>query len=153
MRRLAIGVLGAAALACGESERAAPAVAEEPPVASGVSWADAPEVDPVQADVFMREPVGPGRLMMHALVPAGSTREQVRQTMFDLLSRTGAEDTTLVAVRLVVYVAPAGQGREAELTPSAWGEWLPPEGWDGATEASRRAFHRIYTYIGAPPAW
>ena len=85
---------------------------------------------------------------------AGATEEQIRLALTDVLNRTAEEDTTVLALRAVAYVLPAApQSAEVELTPMGWGEWLPPQGWDGATPASRRQIHRVYTYFGAPPPW
>ncbi len=106
--------------------------------------------------VFRRTAVpeaGPGRMVLHVLVGAGATEEQIRQALTDVLTREAEEDTTLVALRAIAYVLPAAHAGEVELAPMAWGEWLPPQGWEGATPESRREFHRVYTYLGVAPQW
>lgn len=148
-------VVAAALVACGE-DRGAPPVTEEAPAPVEPVGADTAAVEPVAAEIFMREAgpeVGPGRAILHLLVPAGSTQEQIRQALMSMLLRTAEEDTTLVALRAVVYVLPTVWTGEATLSPTAWGEWLPLEGWEQATPESRHKFHRIYTYFGAPPPW
>lgn len=173
MKRPLIVVLAAAALAgCGEAEPPPPATA----VAGGgaltgggaptgermstgippVSWSNPPNVEPAEAQVFLRKPVpdaGPGRELLHVLVAPGATEDQIRLALTDVLTRTAKEDTTVVALRAIAYVVPAVQADEVELVPAGWAEWVPPQGWAGATAASRREFHRIYTYFGAPPPW
>jgi len=154
MRRYVIGLLAAALAGCAE-EAPPPTVASAEPV-SGVSWGEAPEVEPVEAQVFGRTPVteaGPGRVLLHVLVQAGATEEQIRRTLMDVLTRAAEEDTTVVALRAIVYVLPKEHSGDVELAPTAWGEWLPPQGWEGATPESRREFHRIYTYFGVAPPW
>jgi hypothetical protein len=155
MRRPARWLLVAALLGCGD-DRAAPPGTEDALAPAAPGGAEAAAVEPVQAEVFMREAgpeVGPGRAILHALVPAGATEEQVRQALTSVLLRAAEEDTTLVALRAVAYVLPSVRTGEATLSPAAWGEWLPLEGWERAAPESRHAFHRIYTYFGAPPAW
>jgi len=155
MKWYAIGLLAAALVGCAEEAPPPPAESEGP--APRVSWSDAPVGEAVEAQVFRRTVVteaGPGRVLLHVLVGAGATEEQIRQALTDVLNRTAEEDTTVLALRAVAYVLPAApQSSEVELAPMGWGEWLPPGGWDGATPASRRQIHRIYTYFGAPPPW
>ncbi|MFO7259506.1 MAG: hypothetical protein DIU52_000020 [bacterium] len=158
MRRYLIGLLSVAvAAACAEDASPPPTTSTElGSPGPAVSWGDLPDVEPVEAHVFRRTLVpeaGPGRLMLHVLVGPGATEEQVRQALTDILTRTAEEDTTLLAVRAVAYVLPPVRSGEVELTPTAWGEWVPPQGWDGATPESRRQFHRIYTYYRTAPPW
>jgi len=153
MRRYMTGLLAVALAGC--AEEAPPPVASAEPV-PGVSWGYAPELEPVEAQVFGRTAVteaGPGRVMLHVLVQAGATEDQIRRALIDILTRAAEEDTTVVALRAVVYVMPKEHSGEVELAPMAWGEWLPPQGWEGATPESRREFHRIYTYFGVAPPW
>ncbi|HEX7089721.1 MAG TPA: hypothetical protein VF192_06265 [Longimicrobiales bacterium] len=155
MRRSARWLLVAALLACGE-DRGAPPGTEEALAPAAPGGAGSTAVEPVQAEIFMREAapeVGPGRAILHVLVPAGATQDQVREALTGVLLRTAEEDTTLVALRAVAYVLPQVRTGEVTLSPTAWGEWLPLEGWERAAPESRDAFHRIYTYFGAPPAW
>ncbi|HEY8470069.1 MAG TPA: hypothetical protein VIL18_10530 [Longimicrobiales bacterium] len=155
MRRFARWLVVAAVVACGE-DRGAPPVAEEASAPVEPVGVDTAAVEPVETEIFMREEapeVGPGRAILHVLVPAGATQEQIRQALMSVLLRTAEEDTTLVALRAVVYVLPPVWTGEATLSPTAWGEWLPLEGWERATPGSRHEFHRIYTYFGASPPW
>ncbi len=156
MKRYVIGLLAVALAGCAEEAPPPPPVVPSAEPVSGVSWGDAPEVEPVEVQVFRRTAVpeaGPGRMVLHVLVGAGATEEQIRQALIDVLTREAEEDTTVVALRAIAYVLPAAHAGEVELAPMAWGEWLPPQGWEGATPESRREFHRVYTYLGVAPQW
>jgi len=158
MRKYLIGLLTVVTVACADDTSRPPVASMRRTKASApaVSWGDAPEVEPASVQVFRRMPapeVGPGRLVLHVLIEPGATEDQVRQALTDVLTRTAEEDTTLVALRAVAYVLPPVRSGEVELVPTAWGEWLPPEGWAGATPDSRRKFHRIFTYYGTAPPW
>lgn len=147
----AAGVLAVvAALACGD---AVPEAEEaRPPVETG----EAPAPDIVPTRVFLREPAEggpPGRLTLHLIVPGDAKREQIRQALVHVLEEAGAADSALVAARAIAYAVAAPQGgAEAEVVPLAWGEWLPPGGWDDPA-AERGDLHRVTTYFGAPPEW
>lgn len=114
-----------------------------------------PEVEPIDYRIFNEEPAtfAPGRRTLHILVPAGASDEQMRQMMVKLLTERGEQDTTLLALRAIAYKPVARSAHEADLVPVFWGEWLPPEGWVGATAESRSRIHRVYTYSGVVPEW
>ena len=156
MRRFARWLMVGALAACGGEDRGAPPVTEDAPAPVEADWEDTAAVESVRAEIFLRKEgpeIGAGRAILHVLVPAGATQAQIQRALTDVLLRTAEEDTTLVALRAVVYVLPPVQRGEVTLEPAAWGEWLPLEGWERATPESRSAFHRIYTYFGAPPPW
>lgn len=59
-------------------------------------------------------------------------------------------DSALVAARAIMYTGRLTSPREMTLFPSAWGLWIPPEGWDSATVESRSRLHRTFVYHGDP---
>lgn len=103
----------------------------------------------------VRAEAPPPRVTLHMLVDADASRDRLRAAFHELLREYSQRHTDVVALRAVGYVGRpvAGDARELELVPVAWGEWLPPDGWYEATEASRDALHRIYFYHGGPPPW
>jgi predicted small lipoprotein YifL len=153
---LLVLALVAALAACGErGPGAAPPVEQEDGETEVWHADDTPEATPAELQVFQREavPDGDGRLMVHALIPDGATQEEVRVGMHQLLRAEAEADPTLVAVRLIAYGARARSEAEAELVPVAWGELVPPGGWDEARPGAAVPFQRIFTYFGAGPDW
>lgn len=138
----------------GDETLAARSAQARQPAGSAVQ--DEVAAESVAVEVFLREPapeIGPGRRMLHVLVPAGASEEQVRRAMVRTLEEEAERDTALVAIRAIGYrTRPAGPN-QANLFPVIWAEWLPPSGWYDATAASRDEFHRTYTYSGVPPEW
>lgn len=121
-----------------------------------VEAGEAPAPDPIETRVFMREPdneAGPGRLVVHFLVPGDATHEQLRQALVRNMEEAAQTDTSLIAVRAVAYAVaePQPGGTEADLVPLGWGEWVPPGGWSG--QGSRDQLHRFHTYSGVAPEW
>lgn len=128
---------------------------EAPPGQAPTAMGTVPETEPIAYQVFDEEPAtfAPGRRLLHILVPADASAEQIRQMMVKLLMERGEQDTTLLALRAIAYKPVSRGAHEADLVPVVWGEWLPPEGWVGATAESRKRLHRVYTYSGVEPEW
>jgi hypothetical protein len=115
------------------------------------------DVAPLPTEVFLREPaveIGPGRRTIHVMIVTtqNATAEQIRRTLLDAIDAETAADAELIALRAVAYLPRATSPGEAELVPIAWGEWLPPGGWEDTT-ARRERFQRTHTYIGTSPPW
>ena len=83
------------------------------------------------------------------LMRAGST-EAVGKTLRLVLDSLARADSGLVGVRAILYEFRPTHVNEGKLLPRAWGEWVPPEGWDSATADSRTRFHRSYIYHVSP---
>ncbi len=100
------------------------------------------------------DPVLERRLTFHFLAREPAGRAELSRTLRVLLPQRAARDSTLVAIRAIVYqpAVPAG-ANEGNLVPVAWGEWIPLEGWHGEVGAGRGTGHRVYFYHGAPPEW
>jgi len=88
------------------------------------------------------------RLMALEVGRLDSMTKTVRLAL-DSLQRA---DTSLVAVRAVLYVFQPTARMEGKLVPAVWGEWVPPEGWDAAVGTERQRFHRSYVYA-VNPGW
>jgi hypothetical protein len=149
--------LALALAGCGERGPGAEEPVEEMDGGDPQAWIadEVEEVTPAELQVFQREgsPATEGRLLVHALVPDQATQEEVRVGIHQMLRAEAAADPAILAVRLIAYGArPRGQ-TEAELVPIAWGELVPPGGWDAARPGATVAFQRIYTYFGAGPDW
>ena len=112
---------------------------------------------PVRYQIFQREAAedAPPRTTLHMLVDAQASRDELRVTFQKIVDDYTAEHDSVVAVRLVGYVARSGVAgdRRADLVPLAWGEWLPPSGWYEASRDDRDEVHRLYFYHGSPPPW
>ena len=114
------------------------------------------DVKPISLLLFdqVADPVLERRLTLHLLAQEPAGRAEFSRTLRELLPERAARDSTLVAIRAVVYQADAGQGaNEGILIPVAWGEWIPLEGWYGEVGHGRGTGHRVYFYHGAPPEW
>jgi hypothetical protein len=135
--------------ACGEGSA--------PPQSAGnVAVAgEAEDVEPAPAEIFLRQPASADghHQVLHLLVPAQSSRESIRQMLFERLTQEGRNNSEIAALRAVVYLPRQSGPDEAELEPVAWAEWVPPDGWAGATLASRSQYYRVYSYFDAPPGW
>lgn len=133
-------------------EGAAPASA--PPAA--VSSFGADDAEAISLVLFDEVPdsVLERRLTLHLLAGAPGGRAEFSRTLRELLPERAAGDSTLVAIRAIVYQAAAPSGtNEGHLVPVAWGEWIPLEGWYGEVGTGRGTGHRVYFYHGAPPEW
>ena len=118
-----------------------------------------PDVPPAETQVFLREAhdsVGPGRVMVHAMVPPDASPDALRAALTQLVERQVEQDPAMVALRVVAYGVHAPQGAasgaQATLRPVAWAEWLPLAGW-WSEDATREEPHKVYTYIGIAPEW
>lgn len=133
-------------------EGAAPASAR-PAARSSFGADDAETVALVLFDE-VPDPVLERRLTLHLLAPVPGGRAEFSRTLRELLPERAARDSTLVAIRAIVYHAAVPSGaNEGDLVPVAWGEWIPLEGWRGEVGTGRGAGHRVYFYHGAPPEW
>ncbi|MGD8868132.1 MAG: hypothetical protein PVI01_10890 [Gemmatimonadales bacterium] len=111
-------------------------------------------VSPLPYQVFEVEPNADEskkvtyRLMSLLPGPQESMIKTVRLAL-DSLQRA---DTTLVAVRAVLYAFHQTSQRQGKLIPVIWGEWIPPDGWDEAARSGRNRIHRSYVYA-VNPEW
>lgn len=114
------------------------------------------DADPVPMMLFDEVPdsVLDRRLTLHFLTQEPARRDDLSRSLRSLLPERAASDSTLVAIRAVVY-QPMVRERQIEgnLVPVAWGEWIPVEGWHGEVGEGRGTGHRVYFYYGAPPEW
>ena len=133
-------------------EDAAPASAV--PEARASFGADDAEAIPLVLFDAVPDPVLERRLVLHLLAQEPGGRAEFSRTLRDLLPERAARDSTLVAIRAIVYHAAAPSGaNEGDLMPVAWGEWIPLEGWFGEVGTGRGTGHRVYFYHGTPPEW
>ena len=70
--------------------------------------------------------------------------ESMTKTVRLALDSLQRADTSLVAVRAVLYIFRPTARMEGKLVPVVWGEWIPPDGWDAAAAGERRRIHRSY---------
>ena len=116
--------------------------------------ADAAQAAPLVLFDEVADPVLERRLTLHLLARESGGRAEFSRALRDLLPRRATRDSTLVAIRAIIYNAPAPpSSNEGRLVPVAWGEWIPLEGWHGEVGAGRGTGHRVYSYHGAPPEW
>lgn len=136
----------------GAGEDAAPSSA--PPAARSSFGADDAEAISLVLFDEVPDPVLERRLTLHLLAREPGGRARFSRTLRELLPERAARDSTLVAIRAIIYHAavPAG-ANEGNLVPVAWAEWIPLEGWHGEVGAGRGTGHRVYFYHGAPPEW
>ena len=136
----------------GVRENAAPASA--PPAARSSFGADNAEAISLVLFDEVPDPVLGHRLTLHLLAREPGGRAQFSRALRELLPERAALDSTLVAIRAIVYHAAVPSGaNEGNLVPVAWGEWIPLEGWHGEVRTGRGTGHRVYFYHGAPPEW
>lgn len=152
MRRWLTGVVVIwLAFGCGD-EKPADEVVSQRPLAPMGEAGDVPEVEPVDVVIMSRawiEDPSPGRIVLHLLVPAGSSTEQIRQSVIRTLNEQGQEDDSIIAIRAVIFAQPEVEG--ANLAPVGWAEWVPPQGWDAVRR--RAGFYRTNIFLGAQPEW
>lgn len=133
-------------------EDAAPASAA--PEARASFGADDAESIPLVLFDEVPDPALERRLVLHLLAQEPGGRAEFSRTLRDLLPERAARDSTLVAIRAIVYHAAApSRANEGDLMPVAWGEWIPLEGWFGEVGTGRGTGHRVYFYHGTPPEW
>jgi len=158
---VASALLAASILACvgSESERGSAgaaarregeAVQRRQPT-STLEWDTVPalEYELFQASIDSEVP---RKATYRFLLLQSGTTTALSKTMREVLDSLGRADTALVAARAVLYEYRPTGPRGGKVLPRAWGEWVPPEGWDGASADSRRRFHRSYIYH-FDPGW
>jgi hypothetical protein len=74
------------------------------------------------------------------------------KTLMMALDSVAGTDTSLVAVRGILYTARPTEPGRANLVPTVWGEWVPPGGWDAEPPKGRRRAHRTLIYH-MDPGW
>lgn len=109
-------------------------------------------VSPVDYQVFEKslESEQPRKALIRLLVLSPAGRPALGKTLRVALDSLGRADSTLVAARAILYTGRTSGPSEMTLKPVAWGEWIPPEGWDRATAESRSRLHRTFVYHGDP---
>lgn len=130
------------------------APASTPPAARSSFGADDAEAVPLALFDEVPDPVLERRLTLHLLAREPGGRAEFSRSLRELLPERAARDSTLVAIRAIVYHSAApSTTHEGNLVPVAWGEWIPLQGWYGEVGAGRGHGHRVYFYHGAPPEW
>ncbi len=126
--------------------------AEDSPDAPAVVEVGVDTVSPVAYQVFERTALGTGgdRAMFRVLVLVPAAPEALAKTLRIALDSLGRADSKLVAARAVLYTARPTGALEARLVPRAWGEWVPPEGWEAANGSARKRYYRTNIYLGDP---
>lgn len=92
----------------------------------------------------------PRKLTVRLLAGGSIDRFSAAKTLRTVLDSVSRADSLAVATRAVLYSPLPGGAMEAELEPVAFALWVPPEGWEGASEDSRGRLHRTYVYHGVP---
>ncbi len=114
------------------------------------------EAEPTSLLLFdeVPDPALERRLTLHFLAREPAGRAEFSRALRTLLPERAERDSTLVAVRAIVYrAAVRREDNEGDLIPVAWGEWIPLQGWRGDVGEGRGSGHRVYFYHGAPPEW
>ncbi len=94
----------------------------------------------------------PHKTLYRLLVLQPGPRQALIKTMRTALDSIAGSDTTLVAVRAILYTFRPTGPAEGDVVPVVWGERVPPEGWAAAGAGSRQRVQRTYVYYGVP-AW
>jgi len=134
------------------NDRDADRAQRDEPARVGVVYEDT--VSPIDYQLFEAK-LGdeePWKATYRMMALESGTRESMSRTVrlaLDSLQRT---DTTLVAVRAVLYIFRPTARMEGKLIPVMWGEWVPPGGWDAAVAGERGRIHRSYVYA-MNPGW
>jgi hypothetical protein len=92
------------------------------------------------------------RVTYRLMALESGTQESMTKTVRLALDSLQRADTSLVAVRAVLYVFRPTARMEGKLIPVVWGEWIPPGGWDAAVASERNRIHRSYVYA-VNPGW
>lgn len=152
----------ASILACvGESDRDSPrvpagreGVAAQQPRQPAVSSLELDTIPALEYQLFQAsiDSEDPKKATYRFLLLRSGTAAALTKTMRAVLDSLGRADPALVAARAVLYEYRPTGPTGGYVLPRAWGEWVPPEGWDGATAASRQTFHRSYIYR-FDPGW
>ena len=149
-----VGVLAAGACSPDRPPGAENGSASSEPAVSPTFGTD--DAEPVSMLLFdeVPDPRLERRLTLHLLAQGPAGREELSRTLRAMLPERAAGDSTLVAIRAVVYQAAVRAGEaEGNLVPVAWAEWIPLEGWHGEVGEGRGTGHRVYFYHGTPPEW
>lgn len=143
-------LLAASVMACERAANDVNDAMDGPPI---VEWEMDAGAEPAELLVINRTeqlPVGPGHILVEAMVLDGTTQRQIELAMIRLGQEELARDD-VHAARLVIFVAVADDQRpgEAQLVPAAWGEALQSTGWGDAP--SRGMAPRVYVHFGEAP--
>lgn len=111
-------------------------------------------VAPIDYQLFEaeRDDEEPKKVTYRLLTFEPGSRESMTKTVRLALDSLQRADTSLVAVRAVLYIFRPTDRMEGKLVPVVWGEWIPPDGWDAAVAGERRRVHRSYVY-SVNPGW
>lgn len=92
----------------------------------------------------------PRKVTVRLLVLGQASRAALNETLRAALDSLARSDSALVAARAILYTGRMTAPREMDLLPTAWGLWVPPEGWDSASVQSRERIHRTFVYSSNP---
>ena len=111
-------------------------------------------VAPIDYQLFESEPdqEEPKKVTYRLMALESGSVESMTKTVRLALDSLQRADTSLVAVRAVLYVFRPTARMEGKLIPVVWGEWIPPDGWDAAVASERSRIHRSYVYA-VNPGW
>ena len=111
-------------------------------------------VAPINYRLFETEPEddAPKKITYRLMALQSGNQESMTKTVRLALDSLQRADTSLVAVRAVLYIFRPTARMEGKLIPVVWGEWVTPEGWDAAAAGERRRIHRSYVYA-VNPGW
>lgn len=124
------------------------------PENAGVSAIYLDTVSPLPYQVFEVVPSEDEskRVTYRLMSMSPGAQESMIKTVRLALDSLQRADTSLVAVRAVLYAFRPTSRMEGKLVPVVWGEWIPPEGWDEAAPTGRKRIHRSYVYA-VNPGW
>jgi len=122
-------------------------------VATGVG-AFEDTVSPLQYHLFdsVNESDRPKKVLHRLVVLGKGSRERFGKTLRVAIDSLTSADTSLIALRAILYEVVRTAEMEGGLVPRAWAEWVPSEGWDTAATSRREQTHRFYIYT-VPPGW
>jgi hypothetical protein len=111
-------------------------------------------VSPLPFQVFERvvESENPRKISYKLMVLESAEDRALVKTLRVALDSLVSEDTTLVAVRTILYHYRPTQRTAGRLMAKVWGDWIPPEGWEAAAAGPRSRIHRSYIYH-LNPGW
>ncbi|KPK65475.1 MAG: hypothetical protein AMS21_04575 [Gemmatimonas sp. SG8_38_2] len=117
-----------------------------------VSYADT--VSPLQYHLIERlEESDAPKKVLHRLVVFGEgSQDRFGKTLRVVMDSLTSADTSLVALRAILYEVVRTSETAGGLRPRGWAEWVPSEGWDAAATSRREGTHRFYVYT-TPPGW
>lgn len=109
-------------------------------------------VSPVDYQVFQTrvQSERPRKVEYRIVTLAEANQASLSKTLRLALDSIAGSDSSLVAVRGILYIYRPMTQRRGDLEPRAWGEWVPLDGWEAASEASRAGPHRVFTYDWRP---